>query len=868
MQFNKNLILNYLRSSIIVISTLYVFIIQGFIPVFSADVSCSNGIPTCVPSGTPICSGGKSGEVICSNVFGPSCRTSLSIFPGSVTCTTSNCVVCPQVIPLCQPGYKLVPQTCSQCAYCEPVICPILSCPAPPTGCTYINIPKDINGCPTGCGTLSCQCNPPPCPAPPSGCTYINIPRDENGCQTGCGTLSCQCNPPPCPAPPTSCTYINIPRDENGCQTGCGTLNCPGNCSLVPIPLSPYTNSFSPQSRVSEANTKLSIANERKTVLENLKNAIINNTTKPCVVSGVNNSSLSEVTNAINGINSYISLITNVRDFWTSFSSFKFCLVTNIFFNTKLRFIVNLEGLISALYLGQEFDADPSTPGIQAVSGIGVYGNNASNSAYMFSVLTQERLTIQALQSDIDCSFPINNPCQGSFRTLNISGNADSLEPVSNIRYSIVPIPLSPYTVNMSIVDRLAEINTKITVANIRIGDLQYLLAAIFAGETLSCAVSGLTTLQNPNGLSDPNLVKAEIAKVKLYLNDLNRSKSFYSSISSINICLDTNPNFNVYLEKVFNYEGLLTALRLGQEYDYDPNTQGLQPVPGINNSDSNTVFTALESAKNSVLAIANNPVPCSTSSSSGGPSCTVSSNCPIGTCPSGMTYQKYNCLGNQCILINYLVDPCATSSSSSGSTAQCGSAICRNGEVCVVIDPCRGRPNCSGQISQFCALPNASPFCSNGSIMCNTGSPLCTNSSTNIPTCGSSLGFVNDLSGPGCRNVSSTVLSVNSAYCTTGILRSSDEDTTSCNTKKLCPSGKRFNSCREDKQACKCICPFDLASRGTPRCTENNKAVCSRGLTPTCSNPDNLASCYSKKLTCANKNDGSIDLNDTIKCK
>ena len=77
-----------------------------------------------------------------------------------------------------------------------------------------------------------------------------------------------------------------------------------------------------------------------------------------------------------------------------------------------------------------------------------------------------------------------------------------------------------------------------------------------------------------------------------------------------------------------------------------------------------------------------------------------------------------------------------------------------------------------------------------------------------------------------------------------------------------------RYKNCREDRKKCECICQFNKNQKFTPRCNRNNNAVCSHGLTPTCLNPDNVASCQNKKLTCINKTDRSIDLNDTIECK
>ena len=839
MNANKKVLFKNLKSLLILVLTSYIFVMQSFFPVYSTiPPSCANGTPVCPSGFAPACSNGTIGSVVCNSIFGLSCQTSLSIFPGAATCVSSNptCVTCTQGIPTCGAGTRLVAQTCSQCAHCELIVC-----------------------------------SPPSCATLPSGCTYINIPRDANGCQTGCGTLSCQCNPPPCAAPPPGCTYINIPRDVNGCQTGCGTLMCDNqNCGLVPIPISGYTGSLiNPTARISEANGKIAVGTLRKQILENLISEIANNLPRTCsIVSGLNSlqnpngaNDINTARQALYNVNLYISDLTSIRDFWTSFLNYGSCLNSNIFFNIITRDITNLEGLLTALRLSTPFDSDPNQPGIQTPTFPNI---NTSDPNAVQNLLIQERARLVAFKNEIDCSLPFTNPCIGNgFRVID----SDLSDKTVTIRYSIIPISLPTFTGDTNVLNRINIINNRIAVANERIGNLRYLLSALIAGERLSCTVSGLNIPQNPNGANDANVVKEEIRKTILYLNDLNIAKQFYTTVSSKTICLDTNPNFNVYLRDVFNYESLLTAIHLGQSVDF---------VPGVNNSDPNAVFAALESARNSILAIINNPNSCTTSSSSGSSTCFCSQTELENLCPANSfsrtcsNYQVGCCplvgLG-ACRLLT-----CTTSSSSSSSgglTSQCGSATCRNGEVCVVIDPCRGRPGCNLPIAQFCALPNASPFCSNGQIRCNAGSPVCNNLSINIPTCGSSIGFANDLSGPGCTNPDRTTLSVNSAYCSTSALRTPDEDKLSCTTKKLCPSGKRFDSCREDRHNCKCVCSFDSRNdKGNPRCNKQNNAICSGSLTPTCSNPDNIASCYSKKLTCANKIDGSIDLSDTIECK
>ena len=273
----KRSVCQFLKSTGILILALYTFSVQTFLPVFAVQPICSESGPACDNSSySPVCSNGKVGTVVC-NSFGIGCLTTISLFPGDVTCVFN-----------------------------------------------------------------------------------------------GTGSSGFTCSPIQCPLPPPNCSYINIPRDANGCQIGCGTLSCVEDCSLIPVPLSPYSSLFNPISRISEANSKTTVADKRKTVLENLRNALINNTTKPCNggVSGVDNSDINAVINAVNGVSLYKSDLTSTRDFWTGFSNYKTCLNTNFFFNNTLMSTVNLEGLLGALHLGQSFDADENTPGIQPVSGV------------------------------------------------------------------------------------------------------------------------------------------------------------------------------------------------------------------------------------------------------------------------------------------------------------------------------------------------------------------------------------------------------------------------------------------------------------------------------------------------------------------
>ncbi|MBI3591053.1 MAG: hypothetical protein HY094_06740 [Candidatus Melainabacteria bacterium] len=58
----------------------------------------------------------------------------------------------------------------------------------------------------------------------------------------------------------------------------------------------------------------------------------------------------------------------------------------------------------------------------------------------------------------------------------------------------------------------------------------------------------------------------------------------------------------------------------------------------------------------------------CQSSSGSGSLTCNSESDCPLGVCPDGKTYQNYSCLDGKCYQLNFFADPCLFSYSSSSS--------------------------------------------------------------------------------------------------------------------------------------------------------------------------------------------------------
>jgi hypothetical protein len=89
------------------------------------------------------------------------------------------------------------------------------------------------------------------------------------------------------------------------------------------------------------------------------------------------------------------------------------------------------------------------------------------------------------------------------------------------------------------------------------------------------------------------------------------------------------------------------------------------------------------------------------------------------------------------------------------------------------------------------------------------------------------------------------------------------------CDKEILCPHRKRFENCREDRVACKCVCPGEGEyEKSTPRCDNNNNAICSDGLRAVCKQDKNYPVCYDGKIVCHDKTNGAIDLVDSIECK
>ncbi len=108
---------------------------------------------------------------------------------------------------------------------------------------------------------------------------------------------------------------------------------------------------------------------------------------------------------------------------------------------------------------------------------------------------------------------------------------------------SIVPIPLSGDTNSVNPSDRLAEVRSKISVAEQRVRDLEGTLTALILGEQFDAdpstpgiqPVSGLDTPEHPQGHNDANVVRQELYRARAYEGELRTAENFWNEIVSSN---------------------------------------------------------------------------------------------------------------------------------------------------------------------------------------------------------------------------------------------------------------------------------------------------------------------------------------------
>lgn len=227
--------------------------------------------------------------------------------------------------------------------------------------------------------------------------------------------------------------------------------------------------------------------------------------------------------------------------------------------------IKDLEGYLSAEILGEEYDDDPNSTGIQSLR---IEGLDLSD--------------IGAVKNEIEKS---------------------RIEELKYIEENGHPYDDTP----VSSTDRLSEVRNKISVTEQRLRDLQGLMEAVAMGEpydvdpnTLGIqTVSGLNTSQNPYGAMDMQVIKGTIEKTEAYKTFLKDAESFWEKITSAEIKSladhsgPVTKDQMIYgvkdgigfigLERIIQLNGLYDALIEGNDYDADPDSTGIQNVPGLN---------------------------------------------------------------------------------------------------------------------------------------------------------------------------------------------------------------------------------------------------------------------------------------------
>lgn len=92
---------------------------------------------------------------------------------------------------------------------------------------------------------------------------------------------------------------------------------------------------------------------------------------------------------------------------------------------------------------------------------------------------------------------------------------------------TIIPIPLSGDTGDKNPSRRLAEIRSKIVVAEQRVRDLEALLTALILGQDIN-PVSGVDN-------SDANAVRQELYRARAYEGELRTAEQFWNQIVDSN---------------------------------------------------------------------------------------------------------------------------------------------------------------------------------------------------------------------------------------------------------------------------------------------------------------------------------------------
>ncbi len=591
---------------------------------------------------------------------------------------------------------------------------------------------------------------------------------------------------------------------------------CPTNCAVIPVQLTSFNGSFDSIQRLNEINGKLTVATQRKACLtQQINDAMAN----PNL-----NVDLNQLQRFLTTVNLFIDDLNAAKTFWTSLSTYDGCLQMTFAFSSAYKNIADLESDLTNLHLNGS---------VTSMSYSGVTNNDPN---IVSGLLDKNRTFLTSLIND-------------QYKCLASEYNTQQDGGCIGSGY-LIAIPLTGDTGNLSPTQRIAEIDAKIVVAYRARNSLKLTEFFLLNNQTCLIAMGG-----------NVDYVRREITKFDTYIPLLIATKNFWTSIANYNSCLNNVPSFVSKQKQVRNLEELLgrSYLDTGVVLPLSSNcseTLGIISCPASIPRDSNYVLQILTQRRQELQAIINNPNSCQTTPTCNPGQVSTPFTC---TCAMGATLNSQNicsCPGTQIYTVNGCI----------GCVNQCGNSCCQTGELCVTFDPCKGKPNCSTPVFNYCARPTVTntAYCSNDTVRCNAGSPSC--SGSNTPICGTTLGFYGDLGGPACTNPTRTTLNVNSVLCGTG-LRETEETQTSCTKKHLCPKGGRYTSCREDRDLCQCVCPFKTKGL-TPYCAKHNQPACPKGLTPTCSNSLNSVSCTNGKLVCVDNTDGSISLDNVVECK
>lgn len=483
--------------------------------------------------------------------------------------------------------------------------------------CNVLNQPSSSSS------SSSSGCIPPPCVEPivPPGCHLENTTL-SNGCPgcpkvvcpsssssssssgSGCGVTIASCVTMGCTGiDPALCKCLGCPSTSSSSSSG-GTLTCSASSNC-------------PLGTCSDGRTfpKYNCTNGTCTPI-NTYTVIDPCDIPPGVPGGLTCDPNTVVNKIIDLAKSYAGIINFYSDA-----------------NVERQQIYRFFALLGLLVFDSpsKDEANIARKGIQTFIGKQLLNNRLLSDNFKASL---DQYLLYLVNFAKNCNYNNNNlplPSDSECTTLysqSMSGNVTSgsrilerIKPNKNNKFSIIPIPLNGIVENLNPMDRLAEIENKIIVANQRIGDLESLLASLSSNPTNGLGitiVSGLNTQANPNGANDINVVKQELLKAKAYKCELTIMKKFWEDLVSKKDCLIIDSAFDDKYKSIISGEALVTYLILGGDGasfdanpDHDDNGDGaidskdasfgIQQLPGVNNNDLNAAINFLKNARNSL---------------------------------------------------------------------------------------------------------------------------------------------------------------------------------------------------------------------------------------------------------------------------